>query len=91
MCSLYCYGFAWILQVVLNMSCIPGISISGQAVTQVVGVCGLAYGRGGAALKSAAQSAASQTVAHLVKQLSEFSFNHIIKTVMRILHICFNP
>ncbi|XP_042241028.1 brefeldin A-inhibited guanine nucleotide-exchange protein 3-like isoform X2 [Homarus americanus] len=62
-----------LLKVVLNMSCVQGITISGQVVTQVVGVCGLAYGRGGAALRTAAQSAASQTIAHLVRQLKEES------------------
>ena len=53
------------------MSCVAGVTTSGQLVTQVVGVCGLAYGRGGAALRSAAQSAASQSIAHLVRQLSK--------------------
>ncbi|XP_045615029.1 brefeldin A-inhibited guanine nucleotide-exchange protein 3 isoform X2 [Procambarus clarkii] len=62
-----------LLKVLLNMSCVPGITVSGQVVTQVVGVCGLAYGRGGAALRTAAQSAASQAIAHLVKQLKEES------------------
>lgn len=55
------------------MSCVAGVSTSGQLVTQVVGVCGLAYGRGGAALRTAAQSAASQAIAHLVRQLSEWA------------------
>lgn len=62
-----------LLKVLLNMSCVPGIILSGQIVTQVVGVCGLAYGRGGAPLRTAAQSAASQAISHLVKQLREES------------------
>ncbi|XP_069945766.1 brefeldin A-inhibited guanine nucleotide-exchange protein 3 [Cherax quadricarinatus] len=62
-----------LLKVLLNMCCVSGITISGQVVTQVVGVCGLAYGRGGGALRTAAQSAASQAIAHLIKQLKEES------------------
>ncbi|XP_047502292.1 brefeldin A-inhibited guanine nucleotide-exchange protein 3-like isoform X2 [Penaeus chinensis] len=62
-----------LLKVLLNMSCVPGIILSGQIVTQIVGVCGLAYGRGGAPLRTAAQSAASQAISHLVKQLREES------------------
>ncbi|KAK7079642.1 hypothetical protein SK128_016405, partial [Halocaridina rubra] len=55
------------------MSCIVGVALSGQVVTQIVGVCGLAYGRGGSALQTVAQAAASQAIANLVKQLSEES------------------
>ncbi|CAL4163096.1 unnamed protein product, partial [Meganyctiphanes norvegica] len=62
-----------LLKAVLNMSCVSGIVVSGQIVRQVVGVCGLAYSRGGQQLRTSAQSAASQAIARLVTQLKEES------------------
>ncbi|KAK3879353.1 hypothetical protein Pcinc_016070 [Petrolisthes cinctipes] len=62
-----------LMKVLLNMSCVSSITVSGQLVTQLMGVCGRAHGRGGAALRSASQSAASQAIACLVRQLKEES------------------
>ncbi|XP_076031300.1 brefeldin A-inhibited guanine nucleotide-exchange protein 3 isoform X2 [Oratosquilla oratoria] len=62
-----------IVKVLLSMSCVPGVSLSGHIVTHIVGVCGAAYGRGGAALRTASLAAASQAILHLIQLLKEES------------------
>ncbi|KAB7505569.1 hypothetical protein Anas_00313 [Armadillidium nasatum] len=51
------------------MSCVPDVSISGHLVVQILGVCGQAYGRGNASMKSASQSAAVQSIIALLNQI----------------------
>lgn len=57
------------MQILLSMSCVPNVTLSGHVVVHIMGVCGAAYGRGTPAMRSASQSAASQSIVTFVHQI----------------------